>query len=63
MFSKHFENIQNKVIDTVQLQLTEYTSSVNNHANYGVDSMLPTSFHKFDRQIDALMKNLDEIYQ
>lgn len=61
MMNSHFNNIRNKVFDTVQLQLSEYMSGVNNHPNYGIDVMMSESFSKLHNNVDALIVQLDEI--
>ena len=41
MFNVHFDTVRNTVMETMQSQLKEYMTSINNKPNFGIDARLP----------------------
>lgn len=60
MFTAHYDKIKSTVIETMQNQLHEYMSSVNNKPNYGIDLRLPVMFEQLQAQVDSLITSVDE---
>jgi hypothetical protein len=56
LFNTEWKDIKTNVMDTFQKQLQEYTSSVNNAPNYGLDTRLATMMKSLHTKTDKLVE-------